>query len=248
MGKNYKKLPSGYGMVQTEIMRLPNVSIQAKAIYALLASYTGAKEFCWPSQETIANDMGFKRPHTVSKYIKELEKAGLIKKSKLYPGEMKNHNKYEVMYIESTGEKASKAPEKASSTYSKKDFPDTSKGMKNNNIDNNNKLNNIGDKSSHTELVKIFSEQYRNLYDEKLAWSSKELGQLKSLYTKHPKEKLLEKMRSFYTMCEKDKFWTFTPAQLASAWNRVTKIKAGGGPVKNSYEWYMEQKKKGLNR
>ena len=48
-----KKMPSGYGMVQTAVMKLPGLSMSAKAVYSLLASYTGNQEYCWPTLETI---------------------------------------------------------------------------------------------------------------------------------------------------------------------------------------------------
>jgi len=98
--RTYKKMPSGYGIVQTAVMRLPELTIQSKAIYALLASYTGSKDYCFPSLQTIGNDVSLSRPMVI-KYIKELEKLGLLLKTKLYPGnKMKTHNKYEIMMIE----------------------------------------------------------------------------------------------------------------------------------------------------
>lgn len=99
-----KNMPTGYGMVQTAVMKMRGLSRNAKAIYALLASYTGSSEFCWPSQRTIANDMGFKKAETVSRYIAELEGCRLIEKSRLYPGdETKRNLKYRINIIETAG-------------------------------------------------------------------------------------------------------------------------------------------------
>lgn len=96
----FKAMPSGYGIVQTSVMKMPGVTIQGKAIYALLASYTGNKEFCFPSLETIGKDVGLSKPMVV-KYVKELEAVGLIRKSRLYPdSKMKKHSKYEVMLLD----------------------------------------------------------------------------------------------------------------------------------------------------
>jgi|GEM_PF-5252347 len=95
---NYRKMPSGYGIVQTAVMRL-NISIQSKAIYFLLASYTGSKDYCFPKIETICNDMNLSKPMVI-KYLKELEDNNLIKKSKLYVHSKRNNNKYEVMFID----------------------------------------------------------------------------------------------------------------------------------------------------
>ena len=37
------KIPTGYGIIQTAVMK-SNISIQSKALYALLVSYTGNKK------------------------------------------------------------------------------------------------------------------------------------------------------------------------------------------------------------
>ena len=99
----YRKMPTGYGMVQTAVMRLDDLSIQAKAVYSLLCSYTGSNELCFPSMATIAKDLNFKSRKSSQKYLAELEKHGLIQRGKLYPNDpLKTHNTYRVMYIEET--------------------------------------------------------------------------------------------------------------------------------------------------
>ena len=111
MTEKLRKMPIGYGMVQTAVMRLEGLSIQAKSVYALLASYTGSSEFCFPTMETIARDLGFKSRKSPQKYLAELEKFGLIKRGKLYPDNpLKTHNTYRVMYIEAS-DKPRRAPQ-----------------------------------------------------------------------------------------------------------------------------------------
>ena len=47
------------------------------------------------------NDLKFKTRKSPQKYLAELELAGLIEKSKLYPDDpLRTHNKYKVNYIE----------------------------------------------------------------------------------------------------------------------------------------------------
>lgn len=93
------KLPSGYGMVQQAVMRYDKLSKEAKALYALLASYLGQAEFCFPSIETQANDLGCSMA-SIKRYQNELVDEGLLVKDKLYPGDkLKTHNKYSLMYI-----------------------------------------------------------------------------------------------------------------------------------------------------
>lgn len=96
---NYRKMPQGYGIVQTSIMQLKDLSIQAKAIYALLASYTGGKEYCFPSIKKIGEDVNLSSPMVI-KYINELVKKNLVTKSKLSDNPWNHSNKYQVLYME----------------------------------------------------------------------------------------------------------------------------------------------------
>ena len=93
-----KKMITGYGMVQTEVMKIKGLSMQAKAVYSYLASMTGSKDYCFPKQETIAEDMGVSR-QMIGVYIKELVDKKLIIKSKLF-NDIRRNLKYEVCYIE----------------------------------------------------------------------------------------------------------------------------------------------------
>lgn len=90
------ELVSGYGIVQRDVMRMPGVSKEAKSLYALLASYLGNAEYCWPSMETQARDLQCSVA-TIKRLQRELEKANLLGKEKLYPDEFgKSHNKYRL--------------------------------------------------------------------------------------------------------------------------------------------------------
>jgi DNA-binding MarR family transcriptional regulator len=92
-----QEMPSGYGIVQKVVMRMGGLSITSKAVYALLASYTGATRYCWPSQKTIAADLGISRS-SVLRSLSELERANLVKRSKLYD-DFRRNNKYKLMVI-----------------------------------------------------------------------------------------------------------------------------------------------------
>ena len=98
----FRRMPSGYGMVQSCIMKMPGLSIQAKAIYSLLASYTGSKDYCFPSIKTISKDLCISEK-LVYKYLKELKEFKLIIVSKLYK-DIRNNHKYEVCYIDNPQE------------------------------------------------------------------------------------------------------------------------------------------------
>ena len=91
------KMPSGYGMVQRKAMQL-KISIQAKALYALLCSYTGDHEFCWPSQETLSEDLSTSK-RTISRLLNELEKNNLIKREKMFT-DIRSNVKYGIFFAE----------------------------------------------------------------------------------------------------------------------------------------------------
>jgi hypothetical protein len=95
--KKTSRMPTGYGIVQKEVMKM-DISIQAKAIYCLLSSYTGSKEYCFPSIKTISDDLKISEK-LVYKYMKELKQTGLVIISKLYSDQRNNH-KYEICYID----------------------------------------------------------------------------------------------------------------------------------------------------
>lgn len=91
----YNKMPSEYGIIQTEVMRDPSISVYAKAIYSLLCSMKDESNHCILTQEEIAKYMGIQRG-TAFKYIKELSEKNLIKKSKLYQ-DMRQNIRYEIL-------------------------------------------------------------------------------------------------------------------------------------------------------
>jgi hypothetical protein len=100
---NYRKMPSGYGMVLLSVMTDENLTIEAKAIYALLCSYTGTKNCCFPKVETICKSLNI----SIKRYYKHMSilvESGLIVKDKLYQHDIRNNNKYIVMFPENTDE------------------------------------------------------------------------------------------------------------------------------------------------
>lgn len=63
-------------------MRMPGVSKEAKAVYALLCSYTGDKDYCFPTVDTLAEDLDCS-PRQVIRLTEELQEKGLCRKDKL---------------------------------------------------------------------------------------------------------------------------------------------------------------------
>lgn len=207
----YKKMPTGYGIVQTEVMRLKTISIQAKAVYSYFASMTGSKDFCFPRQDTISADLGISIS-SVKRYINELVENGLVRKGKLYK-DMRKNNKYEVMFLdyeETTEDSTNRPPE----SYS----IDTERAIINNNINNNN-INNIeANASPQKQEKKIEDKNYgykRTMYfdflygegfkkksiDSAIFGSGKERKQLDLLLKKFEKN---DDVKKFLAWCKKD--------------------------------------------
>lgn len=72
----------GYGMVSRRVMRMSGVSKEAKAVHALLCSYTGDKDYCYPTVETLAKDLETSE-RSIIRWTEELKTKGLVDKVKL---------------------------------------------------------------------------------------------------------------------------------------------------------------------
>jgi DNA-binding MarR family transcriptional regulator len=90
-------IPGGYGSVQRLVMKSKTISLSAKALYALLCSYTGHSGYCWPAQDTMASDLSI-TVRTISRLLNELENDGLIRREKLF-SDMRTNVKYKVCFI-----------------------------------------------------------------------------------------------------------------------------------------------------
>jgi hypothetical protein len=71
------QLRSRFGIVSAKVMRMAALSVGAKAVYALMASYADSHGGCFPKQATLAADLGMSRPW-VNERIAELMAAGVL--------------------------------------------------------------------------------------------------------------------------------------------------------------------------
>jgi hypothetical protein len=167
MNEVFKKMPSGYGMIQTEIMKM-KISIQAKAIYCLLASYTGSKDYCFPSISTISTDLMISEK-LVYKYLKELKIIGLVIISKLYSDSRNNH-KYEINYIEDVENVHIQHVENVhvGTVDNGNVQPVENIPIINNNSINNNSINNTKIKQAKPALLPIYIELAELIYKRHL--------------------------------------------------------------------------------
>lgn len=67
----------GFTQVPNVILKSKDLSVGAKLAYAMLLSYAWHNDFCFPGQETLAEDMGAGK-RSVVRYIDELEKKGFV--------------------------------------------------------------------------------------------------------------------------------------------------------------------------
>lgn len=67
----------GFTQVPNYILRSKDLSVGAKLTYAMLLSYAWQNDFCFPGQETLAEDMGAGK-RSVVRYIEELERAKCV--------------------------------------------------------------------------------------------------------------------------------------------------------------------------
>ena len=85
----------GYGLVRKSTMYQRGLSIEAKAIYALLATHADAEGYCYPQVETIceALEIGEDRFY---RHMTKLKAAGLVEVTRKRNGYKFSHNIYRL--------------------------------------------------------------------------------------------------------------------------------------------------------
>lgn len=68
----------GFTQVPNAVLKSSDISAGAKLVYALLLSYAWHNDYCFPGQDTLAQDIGIARG-TVNRHVKELSEKGFIK-------------------------------------------------------------------------------------------------------------------------------------------------------------------------
>ena len=72
-----KKKKYRYGIVSRDIILNPDVTLQAKALYAVLSCYANKQRSCFPSISTLSNDLNVSE-RTIKRLIKELKAKNFI--------------------------------------------------------------------------------------------------------------------------------------------------------------------------
>ena len=68
-----------FGIVNQEVLKDPELSIQAKGLYSFLCTYADKNRECYPSRNTIADHCNISVTY-VGILIKQLKKAGYLKR------------------------------------------------------------------------------------------------------------------------------------------------------------------------
>jgi DNA-binding MarR family transcriptional regulator len=74
-----KEINYRYGIVSRNIILAPEISLQAKALYAALACYANKERSCFPSISTLSNDLNVSIS-TIKRLIRELKNKNLIQR------------------------------------------------------------------------------------------------------------------------------------------------------------------------
>jgi DNA-binding MarR family transcriptional regulator len=78
-----------FGKVAQDVMRDPDVTMNAKAVYALLCSYIGEKPHCYPSVSDLCADLKASRSK-IDRALNELTEKGIIDRRHTPPGMASN--------------------------------------------------------------------------------------------------------------------------------------------------------------
>ena len=137
-------MSEGYGVIPKKVMKDKDLTIEAKAIYAFMASFSGNGNTSYPSVEYITDFLDISR-HRFNRHRKLLEEKGYISVSQeRKKGSKFNHNVYTLEFIPKVQFTTSENPTAEKRTSEN----DTT----NNNTINNNTINNNTKSTSRSKL------------------------------------------------------------------------------------------------
>lgn len=162
-------MSEGYGIIPKKVMKDKGLTIEAKSIYAFIASYSGNGNSAYPTVEYITEFLGISRQR-FNKHRKLLEDKGYISVSQeRQQGSQFNHNVYTIEFIPSLRFATTENPTTEN--------PTTENITTNNNTSNNNTINN---NTSHNKTVEnVLFEKWWKLYPKKTGSKKKILPKFK---------------------------------------------------------------------
>ena len=152
-------LSDGYGLIPKKITRDKNLTLEAKAIYAYLASFAGANNSCYPGKKMMISELSTTEKR-FDKNIKILKEYGYIKVYKRRNRNRNDSNLYELIMDTRDIEKIKMQFD--TSQFDSGQFDSGQNDPPNNNSINNNSINNSKyiDKENLPNRLKEFSRLY----------------------------------------------------------------------------------------
>lgn len=68
-----------FGIIHTDIVQDPELSLRAKGLYTILCSYANKNRMCWPKISTLSEVSGVSR-RTIDRTLKELEDKNYVRR------------------------------------------------------------------------------------------------------------------------------------------------------------------------
>lgn len=170
-------LSKGYGIVPKLVMKDKDLTAEAKAIYAYLASYAGGGETAFPSVSLICEDLGFGKNRFYT-HRKNLIEKGYIKVERKRKEKGFSNNIYTLVQTvciqnEDIGNDDSQTVRLQNEDIQNEDIQnrdiqnrDTNKNRSNNNSLNNNSINNNNHNQEKKEPVVVYEPKNQNSKNE----------------------------------------------------------------------------------
>lgn len=142
-GKLDGVMSKGYGIIPKMVMKDQELTIEAKAIYAYLASYTGNGHTAYPSVKLMCHDLGISRDRFYRHRNKLIER-GYVTVKQSQDGDGWKNNVYTIEVLP--------RPYFTDTRNADTQNTDTQNKATNNNSSNNNSTNNNKDNNSRTNV------------------------------------------------------------------------------------------------
>lgn len=153
---------TGFGIISKSLVCNPNLSSEAKSLFAYFAAYAGNGDTAFPSVELILYHMNWSKTKFY-KYRNELEEKGYLKVEQIKEKGKFAHNIYRLIAI--PVENTTKSPCPKNSDTVKRDtvFPDTgNKDTKRNSLNKNSINKNSSINKKETSLDKLIKDYTEN--------------------------------------------------------------------------------------
>lgn len=154
---------TGFGIISKSLVCNPNLSSEAKSLFAYFAAYAGNGDTAFPSVELILYHMNWSKTKFY-KYRNELEEKGYLKVEQIKEKGKFAHNIYRLIAIPVENTTKSPCPKKSDTVKRDTVFPDTeNKDTKRNSLNKNsiNKNSSIN-KKKETSLDKLIKDYTDN--------------------------------------------------------------------------------------